>query len=348
MLDRRVGEHVDHPVVDVATVAASVPVLSFVGPAEWLVDFHHVRDSILSNCFFQHKSFRHVRHILLKDSIFNSGGTSKCGVSSGQTTTSNLGTRNFEQGFVSACPSRGKIMMILVGVVSSAVVLFSTRTEGLVSPNARRIEDVRHDFEKHGIVCVDDFLTRESFRQVREESIARMPQLVPETLDNVARGRLGMHLSPRNVITRALSGSDVIEYLRTVSSSDRLEASDFPVELRRYPLDSRMGWHCDEALYDIPQIEAVFTIENTSDSETQWKRSEGSVVSRSLRPNSLLLVRAEGPLHRVTTVTRGYRVIAKVCYTESPLKLPSWYANLEAYHPAPKSKLKKNLIHHAD
>lgn len=192
---------------------------------------------------------------------------------------------------------------------------------------------LRQEFQEHGVAYIENFLTHEIFLDLKRETEVCMPELRPETLASVAKGRLGMHLSPGNVIARILCGHDVCEYLRKLTAST-LAASDFPVEIRRYPLHSSMGWHCDEALYEIPQIEAVFTIENTSDSETQWERQGGAIVSRSMQPNSLLLIKAEGPKHCVTPVTRGDRVIAKICYTLSRQKLPSWYANLAAYHPA--------------
>ena len=36
-----------------------------------------------------------------------------------------------------------------------------------------------------------------------------------------------------------------------------------------------MDWHQDVALYVEPQYELVFTLENTSDSQTQWQDADG-------------------------------------------------------------------------
>jgi hypothetical protein len=51
--------------------------------------------------------------------------------------------------------------------------------------------------------------------------------------------------------------------------------ADVPVEYRVYPVGSSMEWHQDVALYTEPQYELVFTLENTSDSQTQWQDADG-------------------------------------------------------------------------
>ena len=114
-----------------------------------------------------------------------------------------------------------------------------------------------------------------------------------------------------------------------------MEPADFPVELRRYPVGSSMGWHKDEVLYEEPQLEVVLTLENTSDSQTRWERADGSVRGAWLPPNSLLLVKAEGATHGVTTVRRGDRLIAKFVLTASPIKLQAWYDNILSYQAQP-------------
>ena len=133
----------------------------------------------------------------------------------------------------------------------------------------------------------------------------------------------------------ALSRPESVERLRRICGDERLEPADFPVELRRYPVGSSMGWHKDEVLYDEPQLEVVLTLENTSDSQTRWERADGSVRGTWLPPNSLLLVKAEGATHGVTTVRRGDRLIAKFVLTASPVKLQAWYDNILSYQAQP-------------
>jgi len=76
-----------------------------------------------------------------------------------------------------------------------------------------------------------------------------------------------------------------------------------------------MEWHRDEAMYAAPQLELVYTLENTSDSTTEWMDASGRVRSAWAAPNSLIVVRAEAALHRVRAVRNGgSREIVKAVY----------------------------------
>ena len=46
------------------------------------------------------------------------------------------------------------------------------------------------------------------------------------------------------------------------------------------------------------QIELVFTVDNTSDSMTEWKDSKGGMHQQWTEPNSMLVIIAEGCDHR--------------------------------------------------
>jgi hypothetical protein len=91
-------------------------------------------------------------------------------------------------------------------------------------------------------------------------------------------------------------------------------AYDIPMEYRVYSKGSSMMWHVDTILYDKPQIECIYTIDNTSDSLTQYKDRYGVVHSIWTEPNSLLVVLAGDINHRVTTLNTGYRTIIKYAY----------------------------------
>eukprot|EP00775_Hariotina_reticulata_P008250 gene8250-8439_t len=121
--------------------------------------------------------------------------------------------------------------------------------------------------------------------------------------------------------------------LQRVRSQFPLFMSDFPVELRQYPKGSDMPWHRDEQLYASPQWELIFTVDNTSDSWTQWRDEAGQEHSIWTEPNSLLAVEAEGWDHQVLPVKRGLRTILKMAYTCTNAKLPAFAENLtrEAY-----------------
>ena len=194
--------------------------------------------------------------------------------------------------------------------------------------------EARLAFARDGLCVVEDFFDDETFAAC-QRSARRQRELKPETLESVAVGRLGCFLEPRDPVCVALSRPESVERLRRICGDDRLEPADFPVELRRYPVGSSMGWHKDEVLYEEPQLEVVLTLENTSDSQTRWERADGSVRGAWLPPNSLLLVKAEGATHGVTTVRRGDRLIAKFVLTASPVKLQAWYDNILSYQAQP-------------
>lgn len=74
-----------------------------------------------------------------------------------------------------------------------------------------------------------------------------------------------------------------------------------------------MDWHVDDVLYDPPQVEVVWTLENTSDCTTRWITGvEETIIETD--PNSALLLRAGGVPHCVTPLKRGRRVVVKCAF----------------------------------
>lgn len=165
------------------------------------------------------------------------------------------------------------------------------------------------------------------------------PRLRDEA-SSVAVGRQGMTLEraagglTTNAATTAASSSSSSLSFQLVQILDRhvtkmlLQQTgreyrlcdDVPAELRVYQkLGAAMAWHQDDVLYDPPQVEVVFTIENTSNCATRWKRGPGpgnddDESSVETDPNSALVLAAGGPWHCVTSLKRGRRVIVKLAY----------------------------------
>lgn len=180
------------------------------------------------------------------------------------------------------------------------------------------------------VVLIPNALPPSIALQVARECRALRPKLAPE-LNCIASGRLGCYLSARSATHAALSDKELAERLtRKLRSALPLSASEFPMELRHYPSGSSMPWHSDEALYGPqPQWELIYTVDNDSDSETEWRDAQGRLHGAWTPPGSLLCVRAEGWQHRVTPVRRGSRLIVKLAYApEGAAKLPSFAQNL--------------------
>ena len=84
----------------------------------------------------------------------------------------------------------------------------------------------------------------------------------------------------------------------------------------------------------------MLTLENTSDSETEWIDARGERHAQWTAPNSALIVSAgdEGPLHRVTPLRRGERTILKLCYTSTDEKCDDFDSHINSFPSAKQSK----------
>ena len=100
--------------------------------------------------------------------------------------------------------------------------------------------------------------------------------------------------------------------------NENIKKSDFPIEFRIYPEGSSgMKCHKDTLLYEEPQYEMVYTIENESDSYTNWYSYFGWNNKIYTKPNSLIIVKAQGNIHCVSPVNKGFRKILKLIYTQT-------------------------------
>jgi len=101
--------------------------------------------------------------------------------------------------------------------------------------------------------------------------------------------------------------------LDTIVGPDFKVSREIPVEYRMYPTGSSgMDWHSDQKVLKGNYYEAILTLANDSDSLFQYRINFlGLPVSVSCPPGRLVLVRPNGPSHRVTPVTEGSREILK-------------------------------------
>ena len=189
-------------------------------------------------------------------------------------------------------------------------------------------------------------LPADEFAAAREACAERRKRAKAERL-SVARGgsaRTSSRCACAAAVPRPAAAGAAARSTRTSAprracanhGDDALAPSDYPLEYRLYPPGASMEWHRDEAMYAAPQLELVYTVENTSDSLTEWTDARGRVRSTWAAPNSLIVVRAEAALHRVLGVRRGEREIVKAVYVSaSPCggdeKLPAYFSNLDAY-----------------
>lgn len=96
----------------------------------------------------------------------------------------------------------------------------------------------------------------------------------------------------------------------------QLKPSTIPIDYRVYEIGGTMDWHRDIILNrDFPQIEVVFTLENKSDSTTEWLDDDTDEIhSIWTHPNSIVITQGGGVYHRVLPVGKGTRSIIKIAY----------------------------------
>jgi len=130
--------------------------------------------------------------------------------------------------------------------------------------------------------------------------------------NHMAPGRLRTYITPESKTYRILTSPEFMRYMSFIFETPLIHGAEhIPIEYRKYPVGSRgMAWHRDTCLVGC-QYECVYTLTNTSDSQTQYKDLFGRVHSVRTEPNSLIVVRAGGVEHAVTPVTVGERTILK-------------------------------------
>lgn len=174
---------------------------------------------------------------------------------------------------------------------------------------------------RHEVVYIEDFFSDKDFNLIKSET-QKLQNLLSRERSTCAHHRLGCHVP---------GDSPVNSVLRSVHLGDGIFPSDVPTEYRVYGVGSSMDWHSDTPLYREPQYEMVYTIENTTDSYTEW--SDGLMPHRIYtKPNSLLIVRANGARHRVSPVSWGERKILKFVHTTTLEKTPEYEENLKNYN----------------
>ncbi|EJK70922.1 hypothetical protein THAOC_07682 [Thalassiosira oceanica] len=197
-------------------------------------------------------------------------------------------------------------------------------------------------------------LTPEEFRVVRDELDRLALSLEPETGDSFATSRVGAAIPPGGPggIHAVMGGGSMCRLVNRLEGSEGDEwtlSADVPVELRVYENGgSGMEWHVDDVLFDRPQVEVVFTVDNTSDCDTMWRLpGEGQdslgfeVHSVQTTPNSALVLRAGGVEHKVSPLGSGRRRILKMAFVRRGCKLREDMARHASHHGVGR-KRKKN------
>ncbi len=188
-------------------------------------------------------------------------------------------------------------------------------------------------FQRDGIAFVQGFLEPSIFERVAGDA-RKVRGNLRRAKQNLAEGRLGCVLDSRSGAYQLLQSEATCERLVRCTGQP-LQPADFPIELRHYCTGGEMGWHRDDVLFEPAQCEVVLTLENTSDSETEWIDAAGEVHSCWTPPNSAIIVRAgdAGARHRVRMLRRGERTILKLVFASAGAeRSDEFWTHVDRFH----------------
>jgi hypothetical protein len=137
-------------------------------------------------------------------------------------------------------------------------------------------------------------------------------------LDSKASGRLMYTFKNTDPIHKLIYNKSFIEKVRRITRNPNLvPCLEIPIEYRIYEKGSYMDWHKDTIMLpDQYQYECVITISNTSDSRSLFV-IDARTRAVSSEPNSIIIVQANGVMHKVEKTTTGERSILKLVFKEN-------------------------------
>lgn len=214
-----------------------------------------------------------------------------------------------------------KYIIIFLVFVSLIMIILSTYTYSKIL--------FRNDiFYNDKIIYIEDFLENYEYKKILNNLDKDNRTLKDEKF------RLVLPLDNNNNknIYDIFYSDKYINLIKKKTKNYNIIKSDFPIEYRIYQNGSSgMKWHSDTLLYELPQYEAIYTIHNVSDSLTKWIDDDGKEHSIWTKPNSILIVKAQGLKHMVTPVNNGTRSILKLIYTQSENKNENYHNEIKRF-----------------
>lgn len=162
-------------------------------------------------------------------------------------------------------------------------------------------------------------LSKDDYNKVYNECVTLNLDLMDEQMqdDQMAKRRI-LNVSNDSILYDIFYGDKFINYLNNKLNIKLKPSNLLPIDYRIYELGGRMKWHRDVVISEnkkCPQIEIVFTIDNTSDSQTIWKEDDTNMIHKiSTEANSIIITQGNSAYHKVLPVTTGQRRIIKIAY----------------------------------
>ena len=156
------------------------------------------------------------------------------------------------------------------------------------------------------------------FRDIQAACLLLKPLLKPDK--SAAKNRTHVIIDdPETIVFQAFTSPTFIKQIEGFwGTGVRLKPHSFlPIEYRQYGLNASMPWHRDQVITkgSCPQIEIVFTVTNSSNSQTEWieDTTHKKHVVKS-QPNSIMMTQGSSVFHQVTPITEGERSIIKIAF----------------------------------
>jgi len=161
-----------------------------------------------------------------------------------------------------------------------------------------------------------NILSQEEYDNILEECKKLKPYLNEENTEFTTRKKKVVDKS--SYINSIFYGDKFLNYLYKILGFRVKPSVNLPIEFRIYENGGKMNWHrdyVDKVVKNCPQIEIVFTLENTSDSKTVWIDDDTNKKHEIItEKNSIIITQGNGAYHMVTPVSTGYRSIIKIAY----------------------------------
>jgi|LauGreSBDMM110SN_4_FD.fasta_scaffold03218_2 hypothetical protein len=204
-------------------------------------------------------------------------------------------------------------------IVSIIVLLFILYVNiyGKYKFSSLVLAPVTQNYKMNAIMYIQDVLPSLTYKKVYQDCTRLFPRMKPD--NSSAKNRLHAFVEKNGLIEQTFYGPAFLSYLQQVLGVRVVPSKVLPIEFRYYDVGSSMDWHRDSIVTrnnsGSPQIELVYTLENISDSMTEWIDDASGQVNKIVSsPNSIMITQGGSVLHQVTETTIGNRSILKVAY----------------------------------
>jgi ABC-type maltose transport system permease subunit len=196
------------------------------------------------------------------------------------------------------------ILLIIIIVIIIIIIIYSTNKN----------EEKKCIIKK--VYYFPDVLSQEEYKKILEECKILKPYLKEDDLKMIKRKTIV--IDKNSYVNSIFYGNKFLNYLYKIVGFRVKASNNLPIEFRIYEKGGKMDWHrdyVDKVVRNCPQIEIVFTLENSSDSKTVWidddTNKKNEIITKN---NSIIITQGNGAYHMVTPVSTGYRSIIKIAY----------------------------------